>query len=44
VPFILQKDGTATRGDMVTNLMASDEALQRCRAVQKALLAAWPTH
>lgn len=37
-----QPDGTATRGQVVTNQMATDRALANCRSVQQALLKAWP--
>ena len=44
VPFESQPDGTATRGQVVTNQMNADKAIANCRAVQKGLLKAWPTH
>lgn len=42
VPFKVEANGSLTGSDMLSNQMASDEALAHCRAVQKALLAAWP--
>ena len=43
-PLLLNRDGTATRGQMVQNQMATDVALADCQAVQKGLLEAWPKH
>ena len=44
VPFETNPDGTATRGQVVTNQMVADKAIANCREVQKGLLKAWPTH